>query len=1118
MRKSLRVRCLMSGMLCVWLAGVLLLSVSTASALGAEEAVMEFHPALSLTGDCSVSTSDSVPDPGCPGGPHPETHFSHPMSVAADSYGNIFVATAGQSSGEARIDIFDPKGFFIGERAVSSANNIVVDNDGNLFVITSQNELLRYSPTKYEPAVGGIEYGDPPVVLGPSDPAVFMVLAIDAKNQHVFTSDGHIIREYNSATEGNELVNESIGSGTLSLPYSTGLAIDATRGLLYVSDSKKSGSFPDPTVVRIFELEAPYAQVGVIDGSTAPEGKFLGAFLSIAVDESTGNIFVYDGEGKNVVYEFTEGGEYVATIDHSFRYVYGSGISVDNGESSPNGALNPFGRYLFVPSHPIGTGHSFAFGPAEECPPVIESRSFTGVTEEGAVLDAEIEPCNLETTYTFEYTTEQSFEEEGFAGASIAGEGQIPAGLAPVSVSLPVEELDPRTAYRFRVVATNERGSDEAEGRFSTYPAAPIPPCSNDGVRTGFSALLPDCRAYELVTPADTNGRAPTGVGRLGTYFATREASPAGGAVSFGIEGGALPGGDEGTGSLAGDSYLATRGEEGWSTTYVGPSGEEAPAALPGSNSPDQGYSLWSANGEGSASIEGKLTNYVRYPDGHSALVGRGSLGTDPRAAGRLISENGSHIVFLSGVESEAAVQLEPNAPPDGTKTVYDRTIDAEGNEETHVVSLLPSNVTPAAGQDALYQGASLDGKGIAFSIGNKLYLRFDNQETYEVGENVTFAGVAEGGARVFYLEGGDLFASDAEREETIRFTESGDVTPVNVAIEGTAAYFVSPGVLTGAEENPNGAKAQADKENLYLSQEGAISFVGTVTERDVEGDLSGEPVGGLGLWTAAVGASSAPPGRFAEDPSRTTPDGDVLLFESRADLAGYDSEGHAEIYRFDSVGGTLQCMSCNPTQAAAGNDASLQSIKQGEFNPEPFSSYAYVANIRADGRRAFFQSSEPLVPTDVDGLQDVYEWEDQGVGSCTQAGGCIYLVSSGQSNRIDYLYAVSDSGNDVFFRTSDLLLSSDRDETPSIYDARVEGGFPDPSGGVCEGEGCNPGVPTLPSMLSPESGTHDEGGPVKSCPKGKRKVVRNGKVRCLKKHHKKRHHERSSRNKGGTK
>jgi hypothetical protein len=1089
-----------------------------------------FNPVLSLTGNCKESTLDPVPDPGvCPMPPgvpgidHPKAPISSPKAVTTDSYGNIYVASFGEgnteNAPEARIVIFDSTGHFISEfpdefgpvaLAVDSQGNLYVSNSFNL----SQHSFVLYKPTLYNPAAGEIEYGDPPIVLVKSGVAQDG-LAINPVNDHLFRKEGFAIVEYNSAVEGNEIA-ETFGEGQLR-QESVAIAVDAAHSRVYAGTWVGS---ENSRVVRAFDLAPPHKVLCNVEGADVPDGEFQASFLSVAADEGTGHFFIFDGEGARKVYEFDQNCKYLATIEHGFQYTYLAQIGVDNGKFSPNGALNPFGRYLYVPSAAGGkggsTGHSYAFGPQSIGKPEVKSSSFANVGETEVELEASIEPFGLETHYIIEYLTQQKYEDQGesFEGASVAGEGEIPKGNSPVEVAVALEGLSPGTTYRFRVEAENTEGIDEGEGEFATYPPVePFGSCLNDALRSGFSALLPDCRAYELVTPPDTNARYPLGLTHNGAFFATRKASPRGEALSFVIEGGLIPG-SEGTGSLFGDPYLSTRGEGGWETVIAGPNGSEAQGLLPGSNSPDQGYSFWNtAGGFGSAAIGGEETDYVRYPNGHSALVGRGSLVDDPQGQGRLISEGGTNIVFsipnATPSHPGPALQLEPNAPPEGTAAVYDRTAD----EVTHVVSLLPENETPAAGKDANYAGASLDGAGVAFRIGNILYLRYNNEETYELGEGVTFAGIAEGGARAFYLQGGDLVRFDATSEETTAFSTSGDVTPVNVSADGSTAYFVSPSLL--GEENPNGEVAELGKENLYRSREGQISFVGTLTERDVAGEFNGnEKAEGLGLWGEAMKS-----GKLALDPSRATPDGNALVFESRAALDGYDPEGHAEVYRYDFSADELDCLSCNPTLVAASSDASLQSISAGGFDPEPLTSFGYLANLRADGQRAFFQSSEALVPGDVDGLQDVYEWEAEGTGSCEREEGCIYLISSGHSQRIDYLYATSDSGDDVFFRTSDILLPRDLEETPSIYDARAGGGFAEPVEKPCQGEGCRPGVspaPPSPNLASQASGP--SGNSSAPCPKGKHKVKRHGKTVCVKKKHHKHHHKKAGKSRGAGK
>jgi hypothetical protein len=1085
---------------------ILCAGVSTAPATAAEP--YKLDPQLSLTGDCSVSSVDPVQDPSCPGPPMPSGRFNNPRSIAIDAYGNEYVASYGANGGDGRIDVFDDEGRFITELTEPKGpKSVAVDSEGNLYVLRwllgTFDEVVRYSPTVYEPEAGKIEYGNPAVIVAPDRGfGTNGGLAIDASTDRLFAAyGGGKIEVYGSASEGNKLLDTI----TEKLDWTTWVAVDAERRRLFASTCLND--FKDCRVL-VFSADAPYALLGEVDGSDTPEGKFLSekGWLSIAVEEETGHFFVDDLERTKKIYEFDENYDYVSTIQLS-AFQGGNALQI----AVSNSPLNPAAKndgYLFVPVL-LPAGRALAFAPPTEFPPDVTGAAATQVVERQAVVRATVDPQGVDTGYAVEYVTEEEFEESGFTNAQVGAEGTISRESQPKQVSVLLKDLSPGTSYRVRIVATNSEGSDEEQVTFATYPAVlPPPSCPNDALRIGPSVLLPDCRAYELVTPADTNGRPPKGVGFGSDQFNTLQASPLGNAVSFNTEGGSLPG-MEGTGGFSGDMYRTVRTASGWTTFKAGPSGTETNVPIPGSPSPDQGYAFWVAGGEGSAVlVEGQQTRYVRYPDGHSELIGRGSLGNTPTARGKLITENGAHIVFQTvHVDIAPADQLEPNAPSEGTEAVYDRTSD----EVTHVVSLLPGDVTPQPGEDATYVGASADGAGIAFTAGpghldTTLYLRVDNATTYEIGDGqeITFAGISEGGERIFYVEGGDLFAFDTGTKEVIAFSSVGNAKVVNVAPDGTRAYFATTSVISGGGQNPNGAFAKAGQQNLYLSEEGDVTFVATVTARDVEGEKdphNGAQVDGLGLWTVAVSEA-----QLAWDPSRVSADGAVLLFQSRANLDGYDPKGSPQVYRYDDAADRLHCISCIPTGVPTGGGASLESYAAVQTTRLPFSAYGFVPNLRFDGRRAFFQSKEALVATDNDKVQDVYEWEEQGVGSCAIPGGCVYLVSSGHSKTDDYLYGISRSGDDVFFITEDVLVAGDID-TPSIYDARVGGGFPQQSEEPCIGEACRPALTPPPASLplaEPAPGNDNvTRRKARKCPKGKRKVRRRGKVVCVKKHRK---------------
>ena len=1072
----------------------LLLLAAPASAVESVESSRQFDPVLSLTGDCGEEPGvlDPVLDPGCPD-LHPPAAFAKPTSVATDFYGNIYVGIFGKAAtgSEGRVDIFDPQGVYITEVPVPAGTLAVqVDSKGTLYVAAKFEggiDYYRYLPTEYDGPSGAIAYGSP--IKFRHSGAFFVSMAINPDNDHLFVNlgAGGVVELTSAEDENKEASTIDVGVW----PYGTGLAIDADRNRIYATE--------EDARVAIFTLSAPHERLGTIEESAIPEGTFL-QYISLAVDEGTGHLFLLD-TSANRIYEFDESGSYVSTLERSFQVVEAAQMGIDNGPFSPNGAGEPStkGHYLYVPSHKAGTGHSFAFFEPSVGPPQVKDLSAANPTASEVELRGLIDANGAKTAYRFEYTTSADFEANGFTNATLVEGGSHPAANGFKGVAQAIGGLNSATEYRFRIVAINEIGSAEAEGSFATYPSPPIDrACSNQAFRIGMSVDLPDCRAYELVTPGDTNGRAPVGTSHLG-YFTNRQVSPAGDRLPFRVEGGTLPG-LGGTGSYLGDPYLSIRGNGGWTTAHTGPDGDEAAGVGPGGSSPDQGFSFWTAEGSGSKVIDDKFTMYERYPDGHSELVGVGSIAEEPEVIGLLISAAGQHTLFATSATG-SVTQLEPEAAPSGTQAIYDRAPDGD----LRVISIKPGNVPFGPGDEATYRAASLDGKGVAFEVGHTLYLRYDNTETYEIGDDVIFAGVAEGGNRIFYVQEGKLLRFDAVTQEVTPFS-TGAVTPVNVSPDGSAAYFVSTQALTTGG-NPNGEKAKAGQQNLYLSREGDLSFVGRITERDVVGTSGAtEMVDGLGLWTAAFDYKLGVTGRLALDPSRSTPDGSVLIFQSRAPLTGFDADGHPQVFRYDSVNGELQCLSCNPAAEVATGDATLQSYQRGSF--ALFYPTAWIENLRSDGRRVFFQSTEALVPGDTDGLQDIYEWEDQGVGSCNLPEGCVYLISSGHSIRDDYLWAVSASGDDVFILTSDLLLPADADATVSIYDARVGGGFPpSPSPSDCQGEGCRPQLspgPALTSPNTPVTGTDDNVKPVRHCRKGHRKVKRHGKVRCVKKHHRK--------------
>jgi hypothetical protein len=1116
-----------------WTAGLIVAvagwgGIFAAPALGTVQHV--FEPTLSLTGDCTTSSVDPVPDPGCPGGAHPPKPFNDACGAATDRLGYIYVASGVDhlSQHEDRIDVFSPEGGFVteidtGAEGLKLACRLAVDSTGRIYVnargIGETSRIARFTPKTYPPAAEEEAYGaaEPFGAEG----AVSGV-AIDPANDRVYIARGAVL-EY--TPEG--VLSSEIGSSAFDVD------VRSETHEIYVVAGEEG-----KPVVRIYDGGDGHLKAQVGTAAIPASGETADPFPSITVDQANGDFYLGDYQHHRI-YQFKRLGENLSgepefakvtpPIEHSLqRAEDGSDIAFDSSLESPNQA------YLFATSGEVAGAHLYAFKPLEVGPPLISDEAASQISTDTATLEGKVAPNGAPTLYRFQYVDEASFEAEGWGGATSLGEGEVAAEAPATSVAAPVAGLEPGTLYHFRIVATNHckppepeecttegerEGGEEISRTFATYPAPAAPlSCSNSALRTGPSAALPDCRAYELVTPSDAGGKVPVWLGSLDTQLAT----PDGRSLLFDTETGALPG-TEGNGIH--DAYQAVRGEGvGWRSLGVGPSGAQARVPEPISASPDHGYMLWGVYGPygGNLAIPGVFeANYVRRPagvidsncspepQGLFELVGCGSEGKDPTAKAVWMSVDAAHLIFVTGLCSGCtAIQLEPDAPPTGTTAIYDRGADGV----THVISLLPDDKTLAAGENAAYFGASTDGTAVAFRIKSRpeLYLRVGDAETLTVSEDpgAAFAGVSADGGYVFYLLNGDIFRYDTATETTSQIGSGGESTLVNISADGTHVYFVSPKKL-------DGAKGIEGQPNLYVWDGLSARFVATVDPTDFTGEVA------LDKWVFETGTVPGGPAAHAGsalDPSRTTPDGSVLIFESHADLTPpYEGKGHSEVYRYDAGSGAIACLSCNPTGLPAASNARLQSNHIA--NPfVPLVPAAPVANVTQDGRRVFFESDERLVPRDTDGLADVYEWNADGIGGCAREAGCLNLISSGQSGRPNYLFAAT--GADVFIRSADSLVAQDTDGgVPSIYDARVNGGFSTPAGpSSCLEDACQGhpgGTPNMPAAAS--AGIAGSGNvvprPKRRCGKTRRKVKKHGSVRCVKRrHHKHGRHSHTKR------
>ena len=209
-----------------------------------------------------------------------------------------------------------------------------------------------------------------------------------------------------------------------------------------------------------------------------------------------------------------------------------------------------------------------------ETPPHLRALWAQEVGTETAVLGASVDPLGIATTAHFEYVDEASFAESGFAEAISApaeAELEFGAGFGAVIRSAPLAGLAEGVNYRYRIVIADPLATDESEPKgFKTQAGeAPTTGCANDATRLGAAAFLPDCRAYEMVSPLDKEGGEikvqPQGTTNLPATL--DQAAVSGQRLTYGSYR-AFAGPESAPYT---SQYLAERGAGGWASHSISP-------------------------------------------------------------------------------------------------------------------------------------------------------------------------------------------------------------------------------------------------------------------------------------------------------------------------------------------------------------------------------------------------------------------------------------------------------------------------------------------------------------------------------------------------------------------
>jgi hypothetical protein len=772
---------------------------------------------------------------------------------------------------------------------------------------------------------------------------------------------------------------------------------------------------------------------------------------------------------------------------------------------------------------------------------------------------------SYDTQARFQYVSQSHFEAEGFANPTQTAPLDLGPGVlendGSFEATIPAAELpglQAGGAYHFRLVATtNTPGNPTIPGEDHTL-TVPVPgenatqaphPCPNEALRTGPSAHLGACRAYEQVTPQRKGGASQA-------FFYSNQLSDVGALV-----------GEDGNhlmyvnplvqwGQSQSPYFFSRTQAAGWQMA----AGQAQPEAGIDSYhaqlfSPDLTAFAFASDWQTSEGAESPNLAYKAglpggpYPT--AASVPRAQTRLPNREPLGWVAASDDFSKLILATTDRALIPGHPTATASGAD-LYEYSAGAlrqanvtgagatigscgativQGTAETQGLTGGNDNAMPSS-----RHAVSADGRRVFFyavppaeacSEPTHLYMRTDGGEaaaqTVDLGP-YTFRAANPAGTQLL------LEATAPGTQEVFLY-----------ATATATATATAKRLLTVHERL--GGEGHLD---LWVSQD--FSTIYLQTQQQLTPDAP-PPTWGVHAYTSGdlyrydVAAESLhflfqPPGSVHN--FTITPDGRYAYWEGQF-LSFYDRHRDpeampAQTFLYDAAHNLFECVSCaspynpEPLGVEVAPDHWGQPpgwVDEGNRNGSP----QVWLPIASDGSRAFFDTRSTLLPSDVDGQQpeneknesgstafwshasDVYEWRRNGLEGCAHLQGCLSLVSSGHGGFLTLLLGADPSGENVFFTTQEQLAPTDTDTAIDVYDARSGGGFPVSTQPVhCEGDACFHPVPA-PNDPTPSSEQFHGAGNVHETP-----VHHKHHKKHHRKHHRKSHHKRAGHNQGSHK